>query len=407
MNRRKLILVLTGLFIAVNCFLVYLDDDENVQRLSYIDEWSVIGTKDMYETIETAGVLASAATKNVYFDEEKGSFLEFQIKDGAKINIGDPLFTYEPRNYYDTKAQLESEVSKLNGQIAAIEEAIANISAFQAPPSDLEAQFEGENAQFDLTHEPVEVEYMKEAYIAEKEKELAQKQAELESIQAQLSDLESTGDTITVESPYQGQVTNLSESLNNPVVTIRDQQLQATGRLTENERMKVEPEMPVEVDIQKNDSVLQGTLSSIDDMPETVNIHTTSMYPFEVKFEENSDMEGLLPGYHADLKITTNASPDATVVQGNQLLDKNVWKMTSEGFLQKQKVETGIHMDNFYEIKQGANPGEWAAQDDWDQFRDGAVFITGLNVKDIQWKRIGKYDNVSWKRYFITGLLAR
>ncbi|GAA0597248.1 hypothetical protein GCM10009001_11810 [Virgibacillus siamensis] len=407
MNRKKLILILTGLFMAVNCFLVYLDEEEKVDRLSYIDEWSVIGTKDMYETIETAGVLETAETKNVYFDEEKGSFLEFQVEDGAQINVGDPLFSYEPNNYYETKAQLESEVSKLNDQIAAIEEAIANISAFQAPPSDLEAQFEGENAKFDLKHEPVQAEYMKEAYVAEKEKELAQKQAELDSIQAQLSDLESTGDTIVVESPYQGQIANLSQSLKNPVVSIRDLQLQATGRFTENERTQVEPEMPVKVAIQENDDVLKGTLDSINDMPETVNVHTTSMYPFEVTFGKDADMEGLLPGYHANLEITTNASQNAVVVRENQLAGKNIWKMTSEGLLQRQKVKTGIHMDNFYEAKQGAKAGEWAAQDDWDQFRDGAAFITALNVEDIQWKRIGKYDNVSWKRYFVTGLLAR
>lgn len=407
MNRMKVILILIGLFFAANCLLIFLDDDDNVDRLAYIDEWSTVETKDMYETIETAGVLETADTKNVYFDEEKGSFLEFQVENGAQVDVGDALYTYEPSNYYETKAQLESEASKLDGQITAIEDAIANVSAFQAPPSDLSAKFEGENAKLDLTHEPVEVEYMKEAYIAEKEKELAQKEAKLQSVQAQLSDLESTGDTITVESPFQGEVTKLSETLENPVVTIRDLQLQATGRLTEKERMEVEPEMPVKVEIQENETILQGKLDAINDTPQTVNVHTTSMYPFEVKFEEDEKVEDLLPGYHATLAITTNASPKAVVVKENQLFGKRIWKMTSKGLLQKQKVNTGIHMSGFYEVKKGANPGEWAAQDDWNQFRDGATFITALDIADIQWKQIGKYDNVSWKHYFVTGLLAR
>ncbi|WP_077324008.1 HlyD family efflux transporter periplasmic adaptor subunit [Virgibacillus siamensis] len=407
MNRRKVILTLIVLFFGVNCLLVYLDEDEKVDRFSYIDEWAAITKQDMYETIETDGVLQAAKENSVYFDEDKGSFLEFKVEDGAEVDVGDALFTYEPRNFYETKAQLESDAASLNGQIAAIEEAIARVSSFQAPQSDLEAQFEGESAKFDLTHEPVEVEYMKEAYIAEQKKELAQKKAELDSIQGQLSDLESSGDTITVESAYQGRVAKLSETLENPVVMIRGMELEAAGKLTEEERMEVEPEMPVKVNIRENSDMLKGTLSAISDTPQTVNVHTASVYPFQVKFEDGTNTEKLLPGYHAKLAITTKASQNAAVVRENQLFGTNVWMLTDQGLLQRQKVQTGINMGDLIEIKKGADTGEWAAQGDWDQFRNGTPFITSLDITDIQWKRIGKYDNVSWKEYFVTGLLNR
>src|SRR5699024_11157803 len=122
---------------------------------------------------------------------------------------------------------------------------------------------------------------------------------------------------------------------------------------------------------------------------------------------ESSATEGLLPGYHADLSIITNESPKATAVREGQLFNGHLWKLTREGLLAKQPVETGLQMDNIVEITEGANPGEWIAGSDQDQFRDGAVFMTPLELDDIEWKDPGKYDNVNWKRYFLIGLLSR
>ncbi|ALX49358.1 HlyD family efflux transporter periplasmic adaptor subunit [Lentibacillus amyloliquefaciens] len=464
MKRRKLLLTAVILFIGINSLLVYLDDVEKVPRLSYVEDWSSAVIKDMYETVETAGVLSPAEENNIYFDENQGSFDEFLVEEGANVNPGDDLFTYKTDNYYETMTELESKQQQLNGEIQAIEQSLASISAYPIPQTDMETELEGDNGTLNMTSQSVEANYMKEQYLAEKENELAQKEAELDSVQAQISELETTGETVTVESPYQGEVTDVTESLDNPVVTIRSLELQAEGELKENERMKVEAEMPVEVAVRENDTVLEGTLNEVSDTPETTTVNGLSIYPFTTSLEgesedteqqetpendaaedqispdeaaesdgtensmdiqesdssqeneesaaeseetEQSAEENLLPGYHADLTITTNKSSEATAVRDDHLFDGDLWKMTSSGLLAKQPVETGIEMDDLTEVTEGAEPGEMIADSDKDQFRDGATFITPLELGDIEWQDFGKYGNVDWKRYFIVGLLSR
>ncbi|TFJ91723.1 efflux RND transporter periplasmic adaptor subunit [Lentibacillus salicampi] len=463
-RRRKMIFMAVVLFIAINSLLVYMDDEDRVPRVSYIEDWSETVERDMYESIDTAGVLATAEEKHVYFDQNKGSFQEFHVEEGASVNTGDQLFTYQVHDYYETMADLEGEQQQLTSDIQTIEAALASISSYQVPETDMTTELEGENGTLDMTSKSVDANYMKEQYMTEKETELAQKEAKLQRVQSQISDLETTGETVTVESPYQGEVTAVSDSLDNPVVTIRDSKLQVEGELTESERMDVRPDMPVKVDIKENQTVLEGTLSDISDSPGTASLHGTSLYPFAAEFEEETEAseaeqsgrtegpaeeegsdeqteEGLtitpdesseteesesepsqqdettaesekadaalLPGYHADLTIITNESPKAAVVNEDNLFNNHLWKMTSEGLLLKQPVEAGIHMDDLVEITEGANPGEWVAHSDEDQFRDGAAFMTPLELSDIEWKDPGKYDNVNWNRYFIIGLLSR
>src|SRR5699024_7775117 len=193
---------------------------------------------------------------------------------------------YQVNHYAETMADLEREQEKLTGEIQAIEAALDSIAAYTIPETDMNTEFEDENSSLDMTSRSVDAHYMKEQYITEKETELMQKEAELQSVQAQISELETTGETITVESPYQGQVTAVSETLTNPVITIRDPELQAEGELTESERMEVEQNMPVEVAIRENDAVLQGNLSHINDTPKNTSIHRSSVYSFAVSLED-------------------------------------------------------------------------------------------------------------------------
>src|SRR5699024_5167889 len=74
-----------------------------------------------------------------------------------------------------------------------------------------------------------QAELIKEQYITEKEKELAQKEAELNSVESQLSELTSTGETVTVESPFEGIVTDVSETLEDPLLTIQSDDLIIKG----------------------------------------------------------------------------------------------------------------------------------------------------------------------------------
>src|SRR5690625_7665757 len=120
-------------------------------------------------------------------------------------------------------------MKKLDGEITAIEAAITKIESYQIPSSTSSAPAQANSlssmdddtdddedsmiksflAEMTQVQDTGQAELIKEQYITEKEKELAQKEAEQTSVETQLSELTATGETMTVESHYDGVVTNI------------------------------------------------------------------------------------------------------------------------------------------------------------------------------------------------------
>lgn len=414
-RRRRIIQAAIAIFIAVNFLLVYADEEARVDRISYIKDWSDAFLADVREELHTHVVFAYDEEEHIYFDAAEGSFQEFLVEEEEEISIGDPLFSYQVDNYYEAEADLMQEMEKINGEIPAIEQAITEMNAFQIPESAPPA---GQNPMFQMTEEeisiefpqdPVEAQLMKEQFILEKENELAQKQAALQSLQNQLTELQTTGDTITVESPYDGKIKDIATDLGDPIVTIQSTTLEAVGELTEIERNKVEEGLPSLVELTNVQTFLDGTVSGINDYPENVSGEGESIYAFRIAFEEDvqPEMEEILPGYHGEASITLNESLGATVVYDHLLTDGAVWKMTEAGRLMKQPVETGILMDSMLEITAGVQPEELIAEKSENQFRDGAAFITPLKLTRPTWREITLGGNPNWSEYLVTGILAR
>ncbi|WP_106495450.1 efflux RND transporter periplasmic adaptor subunit [Lentibacillus sp. Marseille-P4043] len=403
MKRKKIIYLCVVLFIGINICLIAFDKEENVERKSYVTDWAKTFKADMYEKIDKPGVLAAIEENDIYFNDNMGSFQGFLVDEGTQVNVGDELYTYQVQDYFATKAQLESEIDKINGEISAIEQAISTISFYQVPRINVSLGNEDDSEE--TTIPSVEADYMKKQYLTQKENELAQKNAQLESVQTQLTELQMSGDTITVESPYQGNITMVSESLADPLITIESTQLYVKGELTEKERMEMEQGMPVEVAVSENDTVLQGTINKISDSPKTVDISGKSIYPFAVSFADEAEQEELLPGFHANMAITMDESTGATVAHDDVIFGNSIWKMTSEGKLSKQKIKKGIHSNQRQEITEGANFGDLVAEDHKSQFRSGATFITPLKLDEVRWKQLFDADEF-WKS-FVTGLLSR
>src|SRR5699024_2217609 len=186
-------------------------------------------------------------------------------------------------DFENTKRKLEAEADETRDEIDAVEQAISAVSAYDIPETGEEADEENMKSFQELEEEPAEyppeleeeddsspmtmpvpgTSYLQEQYITEKEKELAQKQAHFDRLQAQLSELEMTGDTVTVDSPYEGRVTDLSEELKKPLMTIESTQLQAEGELTERERRRLEQGMPVDLTVTEGNKALPGTVQKI------------------------------------------------------------------------------------------------------------------------------------------------
>src|SRR5699024_4628948 len=127
-----------------------------------------------------------------------------------------------------------------------------------------------------------QAEWIKEQYITEKEKELAQKEAEQTSVETQLSELTATGEMVTVERPYDGVVTNISETREYPLLTVQSAEVVVKGELTEQDHSKVEPEQTVYITMAENGSKEEGLIEKVDEIPEEISLRGKSDYPFIV-----------------------------------------------------------------------------------------------------------------------------
>lgn len=361
----------------------------------------------MFEFLNTSGVMTSTKVENVYFDKQLGSFQTFLIEEGDLVSEGDELYAYRVHSFVETQSYLEQEIDKINEEINALESVIYSIDNYSIPqlPS-IQIEQENENV-IDIPRSSVNAEWMKEQYKVEKEKELALKEAQLESVEAQLATLEETGHTVTVTSPYEGRVTMLSKSLNDPILSIETTDLQIEGELAEEERPEVTEGLAVDIYSVVTDEAFEGAIAEVGDIPKNKELNKESAYEFYVSFSEEADLEHVLPGYHVDLRIKTKEALQTTVVPEEAVVDSELWKMTEEGELVAQHVQTGIHMGKWTEVTEGATPHEFIALDPIDQFRQNATFVTPLKMKQLPLKETLKNNQESRKRSILIGLLYR
>ncbi|WP_042225551.1 efflux RND transporter periplasmic adaptor subunit [Oceanobacillus manasiensis] len=428
-RKKRLIQLIVLLFIATNFSLVFLDEEEKVDRIAYINEWSEVFQSDLEETVSTPGVLAAMEENPIYLDEESGTFNEFLVEERDYVTVGDPLFSYSVHNYYETEANLLEEATKLESQLTSIETAITTISAYQIPETDTESapSFEvtNEEIRVEFPQDPIEANLMKEQYLAEKENELSQKTAELALVEAQILELQETGDTITVESPFEGRIKELSHELNNPLITVESTALHAKGELAESVRPLIEQGFPVRVEVAEVAALLEGTVEEVSDSPkEEVSVEGESIYPLHVTFEdpalteeetldetddseESAEIIDLLPGYHANLTIITDSAEGAATLFERTIFKNRVWKMTVDGRLQEQTVATGIHMDDMLEIVEGVTIGDWVAGGPEGQLRDNATFVTPLKLWEQPWRKLMSPQETNWWDHFVTGIISR
>ncbi|HLR72199.1 MAG TPA: efflux RND transporter periplasmic adaptor subunit, partial [Pseudogracilibacillus sp.] len=134
-RKHIIIIAVTSVFILVNILLIYFDTEQKVSKTSHVKEWTSVGQKDMYESIDTKGVLDFSEESFVYFDDNLGEFQSFFVEEGQQVNVGEDLYSYEVRNYFEAASQLEGEIEKLSNQMAAIEAAITKMDSFQIPSS--------------------------------------------------------------------------------------------------------------------------------------------------------------------------------------------------------------------------------------------------------------------------------
>lgn len=452
--KKRLLQLGVILFICMNFILVYVDDKGRVDRLASISDWTQTFEANLEEKLYTKGVLAAKEEHNIYFDKNVGSFKSFMVEEGSRVKRGDPLFSYQVVQYHQTEAELLEKTNQLEAEVAAIEQSIRKMTDFQIPKTNTNRE-----SSFAITEDELKLEFpqdsiqanlLKEQFLLEKEQELAEKNATLAHVKRQLNELQSSEDTITVESSYAGVVTHVSKQLEDPIVTIASNDLHVKGELSEKERPIVKSDLPVEVQVVETKMNLKGTVSNVSDITkETAAVQRKSTYPFMVDLQKGNEgtgtketpidqahlvneaqkkqtdsneenetskrqkpqeqaqaVEQLLPGYHVNLAITTKASQRATTLPDQAVHHRVVWKMTDKGRLIKQKVKTGIVEDDRVELTSGILTGEIVATEPESQLRPNAKFITPLSW-DNGFKHTISPRGFSWYKFLITGIVAR
>ncbi len=439
-------MIAVALFIGVNILLVYMDDDGKVDRIAYVSHWTAVFQSDLEKKIHTTGVLASAQENHVYFDPSTGSFEAFAVEEGSSVQAGDALFSYKVARYQEAMSKLLEKRTQLEEELAAVEQAMTQMTALQIPEVNLEAdaglEWTEEVLKITIPLDPVQANLVKQQFLLEKEKEAAQKQAALASVDRQLAELEETGDTITVESPYEGIITQLSEQLNDPIITVSGTELHVAGELTEQERVYVKKNLPVDMEVMELNKSLTGTVTQVSETPkEEAAAKTSSIYPFIIELkganeqdaardsadetEDNEQdkktkdkkMEGqeqlqsatereLLSGYHVDIDIITDTSEEAPVLNEAAIFQKDAWKMTESGKVIRQQLTTGIEKGDRIEITSGLDIGDKVALQPESQLRSQAAFITPLKWEN-GFKRTMSPKGMNWFEFFVTGIVSR
>lgn len=408
MSKKRLKWLALVLFIGINCLLVWVDDGEKVLRQAFVPTWDKVYQTDLFETVEADGVVTYSGESYVYFDKSIGSFDGFLVEEGSTVAVGDPLFQYRVNDYAEAEAFLSYELEKIDGEIDAIEDAISDMVSYRIPSPSVPVvgSTEEDNVTVVVTpQEPAEAELIKEQFIIQKEQELAAKKEQERAIESQLDDLQENGDTITVESPFEGKIKEISSTLNDPIIRIEHLELQVEGEIDEEARFEVESGQSVEITLANGEQTLQGSISEIDDTPRDVDIDSKSIYPFEVSFKEEQEIDSILPGYHANLSITVNESINAVTVHKDSVTHHHVWKMSDTGKMEQVPVQTGIQMKDDLEIISGLSLGDVVTKESVDESYNGMPFITPIKFTDVAWLDVGKYKD--WLLYMTTGIITR
>ncbi|MFQ3545140.1 HlyD family efflux transporter periplasmic adaptor subunit [Halobacillus rhizosphaerae] len=424
--------------ITANALLIYFDNHGKVERKSYINQWSKTITYNLYNTFKAKGVFASDDSNEVYFDDQVGAFQKFLVTEGDSVQEGDDLYTYEVVDYNQQHTELESKISQLEDERDALDSYInemesidipepngpsSSTSSFPSAPGSSSANSSSEFSQFNSSANSIpsssssangnraayaQAKVEKQKAIAEKELEMSQKEAMISMVEDQLDQLEESGQTITVTSPFSGTVTNISKDLNDPLLTMQSTNLLVKGELNEEKRAETEENMTARIDVPDLELHMTGSVSSLHSFPKDVKVHRSSSYPFEVTLDQPNNQ--LLPGYHANLEIITDEAKGAVAAKEDALITKKnlyAWVMNDEGLLERRAVETGITENGLVEIKQGLKDGEWLAYTPKDEFRKQATFITPIKLKELYVKDLFEPKTTTIKTYGLLGLLAR
>ncbi|MGG0175401.1 efflux RND transporter periplasmic adaptor subunit [Gottfriedia acidiceleris] len=341
-------------------------------------------TVKSFTKIETvSGRVVQSHTETIYVNPTKGSINEIFVKEGDTVTKGQKLFSYEDTTIAAELGQAEvnkklaeTTVTQKNDQIASLEKDIQNaISASTSTPNTTDANNTDKNTT-NTTNTPEIQSLQAELNTAKDELNAAQLKVEQYTLEAEK--LKAQQESLTVNSNSDGVVLNLNKSIGQGYKATDKQQIsimqiasnepfQIEGKLTEEEKAKVEPGQAIKVTSKVvADKNWKGSISEVSNYP--MNEQSTNQdknskkeaipyYTFRATLDSQ---ENLYPGYETNLEVVVQskdliAIPETSVKGSGK--SKYVYVL-KKGTIYKQNVKTGQKQGNYIAILKGVKEGD-------------------------------------------------
>lgn len=400
-------------FVGTNLFLL-LKENSKADRQTYIADWAVVKKDDVTKTFETKGVVQPEKENYVFYDKEVGHLASFQVKEGDVISPGTPLFTYGTKELEDEQAEIESEITQINEEISSIDSQIdelESIDSYTGDSSSTQTVDEKANVSVDVN---VDVSSIVagdiEKAIIEAEAERERLEAKLSKYESDLTRVEEKISDVAVLSEIDGQVININENIQNPVITIASSSLAVEGVLSEEQMKQAKEQQEVFMYSSLHDKKYKGTVDRIVSFPNKAPaIEQKSEYPVIVQIE-NAD-EKLLPGAKLSMKIVVDKAENVPVISETSVFKEgkatHVFQMTKKGTVERQKVVKGLAFKGKQEIQNGLKAGDVIAKKPKEIKVYETTFITPMKTNHIEKKNIKKLSKKQILKYTLIGFLEK
>ena len=365
-----MITVLAILLVGVNLFLI-IKDNSKVDKTLYVSGWTSAIEQDLEETMVTEGISAPQEEQYVYYDDSKGSFEGFMVKEGEKVSSGSELFYYKTDSYVDAIAHLEAEKESVLKQLDGLEDRKDSLDSLLTSSSDEMEEF------FLMSESSIEMEiYETEAEINRLEGELEKYEDQIDSIDGKLPYLHEISD-------IDGTVKEINKDLSNPVITIASMEPVIKGKVQEAGYKKLQPGSEVLISLKNSNKNYKGTIETISAFPEgKLSVEKESTYPFTVVL--NEPIEDLVHGAHVDMKIITEEVIDAITVPSESIHKSQVY-ILQYGKVAKREVKSGLKVKETQEIESGLEVEEVVVREPVSFEGETISFYTPLQFN--QWEK--------------------
>ncbi|WP_042352526.1 efflux RND transporter periplasmic adaptor subunit [Bacillus massiliigorillae] len=404
-----LISLLTVAFIGGNLFLLFKESSK-ADRVSYIKEWTRVQKDDVKETFQTKGVVQPETKHGVYYDEQQGPFSSFLVKEGDVVSAGTGLFTYGSKDLEDEKAEVDAEITQIQGELDGVNEEIAELKKLTTPSSTSGTSSTSGNKDLKVEVNVDVTSGVKtdvEKAILAAETEASKLKAKLEKYESKLSRISDKISQTTVNSEVEGQVVAINKDMQNPIITIASKTLAVEGELTESQMKKVAVEQQVKMHSTLHDQDYEGNVQQIVSYPKgNPSVDKETKYPFMVRL--NDADEQLLPGAKLSMQVIVNEVKDVPVVATKSTFKTgkkmNVYQLNEKGFVKKTKITPGLSFAGKQEVTNGVKEGSLIVVKPKLIHANNSAFITPMTTTTIQKYNLKQLSKKQMAKYLLMGV---